>query len=576
MIKITAVMLFVFLFSGCNIDRAEQRKAKVENDVIEVKISVNDTFIEPRRTILSSMPEDVVYRVYWKQSGDYTEANSLLITGGSSSVSLNAGVWDFKAEAKGSGGILLASDEMSGRDIKVNPSLAFVLKPLSTGAGNIEITLEWTVDFVKSAKVFINNVETPGAVLNDKQLNLALSEPSGNYVISFHLFDSTDKPVTTVTELVRVLPNLNSKALITLSSGIFNSPPSAPADFKAEYIAGTGSDIKITWTRTCLNETHYVVIVNGTEIEINDFTSGEYIWEGGTRGTIYGINIKAVNSFGSSALNEIPETAEIPENESIITIVFSDPAQPGITFEGLIEVVKDTSLHITATEGFDNYYWMINGETVDSEGHILSFYADPSSPAGVYKLSCFVEYEGRWYSKDIDIYVISQEPPGYYYYKWSINSIRDINDIEGMAVQVSEIQFYTEDGLIADLAPYLVSVTGAGNDATGETVNMLIDGDLNTKWLNSEFITGETGSRLYLGTAEVIFRFSERMNFSGFRWATANDAVARDPSGWELSACNDGETWHPLNYIYDYIASEERHKWQKPEYSENDYWEFDY
>lgn len=81
------------------------------------------------------------------------------------------------------------------------------------------------------------------------------------------------------------------------------------------------------------------------------------------------------------------------------------------------------------------------------------------------------------------------------------------------------------------------------------------------------------------GTAVVIFEFEEPVYLEGYRWATANDAPARDPKSWRLEGSNDNSEWDMLDEVEEFMATGDvdniddgRHEWQSPE--EADYWNF--
>lgn len=157
----------------------------------------------------------------------------------------------------------------------------------------------------------------------------------------------------------------------------------------------------------------------------------------------------------------------------------------------------------------------------------------------------------------------------YQYYRWVITEIRDINDIEAVGVQASQFQFY-KDGIPQVMTAPAITVTGLGNPAWNETVDMLVDYDLNTKWLNMDMIEGEYPSFAYSGNhAVVTFELENVKAFNGYRWATAPfgwsepfSENARDPKTWRIEASNDGENWTLLHSVENYNATEARSTWQ--------------
>lgn len=84
----------------------------------------------------------------------------------------------------------------------------------------------------------------------------------------------------------------------------------------------------------------------------------------------------------------------------------------------------------------------------------------------------------------------------------------------------------------------------------GEEASKLVDGNLTTKLCDTNFTTN--------GFTRVVFQFSSRRIFTGYRWATANDFESRDPKTWTLAGSNNGTTWTTLHTVTNYIATTSR------------------
>ena len=69
----------------------------------------------------------------------------------------------------------------------------------------------------------------------------------------------------------------------------------------------------------------------------------------------------------------------------------------------------------------------------------------------------------------------------------------------------------------------------------GENINMLIDGDVNTKFLT------------FSAQANVIFSATKAYILKSYQLTSANDAPERDPSSWLLEGSNDKENWNEID-----------------------------
>jgi hypothetical protein len=136
----------------------------------------------------------------------------------------------------------------------------------------------------------------------------------------------------------------------------------------------------------------------------------------------------------------------------------------------------------------------------------------------------------------------------YLYWKWNITAIK--TPVESM-VQVSEFVFRL-DGV--DQSMSVTSITNpGGSNPIGEEVTKLNDGTTSTKLLDFNVDAPST---------TVIFQFATAKTFNGYRWATANDTVGRDPASWTISASNDGTNYTTLHTVSNYVATSARITYQ--------------
>ena len=102
----------------------------------------------------------------------------------------------------------------------------------------------------------------------------------------------------------------------------------------------------------------------------------------------------------------------------------------------------------------------------------------------------------------------------------------DKNFFGANSVQLAEIEFQ-----VAGVTVEAVAAENPGGENPGsETPPMAIDGSLNTKWL--DFLKGP-----------LIVDLGSSLRLEQYRWATANDAVDRDPTRWTLEGSNNKTSW---------------------------------
>ena len=143
----------------------------------------------------------------------------------------------------------------------------------------------------------------------------------------------------------------------------------------------------------------------------------------------------------------------------------------------------------------------------------------------------------------------------YLYYRWVISEIQDINDMEAVGVQASQFRFY-KGGVPQNMSEIVEEITGVGNPED-ETVDKLIDGNLETKWVNLEIVDNYSYT---VNHVMVTFEFKEPHHFTGYNWATARGwdggsiERARDPRSWSIEASNDGTNWVTIHEVTYYIS----------------------
>ncbi len=127
-------------------------------------------------------------------------------------------------------------------------------------------------------------------------------------------------------------------------------------------------------------------------------------------------------------------------------------------------------------------------------------------------------------------------PSTYRYVRYRITQRRP--DTAGL-VQVSEFQFYNGDSTVPANRVVVTDATnpgGSNGPDAGEGVLKLIDGDINTKWLDGN-------------NQPVIFDFGSAVTFDRYLFVTGNDATDRDPVMWTLEGSDDLDNWTAIENI---------------------------
>lgn len=146
----------------------------------------------------------------------------------------------------------------------------------------------------------------------------------------------------------------------------------------------------------------------------------------------------------------------------------------------------------------------------------------------------------------------SPSQTAYTYYRWQITESK-INPPNANCVQSAEFVFRL-NGVDQSMAG--VTVTNpSGSNPVGEEPSKLVDGNLNTKALDLNFVSNGN-------ITNFIFQFGSAKAFNGYRWATANDEEGRDPKSWTIAGSNNGTTWTTLHTVSGFAATATRNTYQ--------------
>ena len=156
----------------------------------------------------------------------------------------------------------------------------------------------------------------------------------------------------------------------------------------------------------------------------------------------------------------------------------------------------------------------------------------------------------------------SQTPVAYQYFRFKIEG-RKGND-DGM-VQIAELKLYNGDTDITQQKSqqYYDSSTKNVDGKTypdGEAPGNLVDGNVETKWLDRRLKDGS--SQESRDAVWFAVGFSEPKQVTKYEWFTAGDVPDRDPSAWRLQGSNnpDVDGWVDLDVRSGFEATSDRKK----------------
>ena len=117
------------------------------------------------------------------------------------------------------------------------------------------------------------------------------------------------------------------------------------------------------------------------------------------------------------------------------------------------------------------------------------------------------------------------------------------NDATANSVQLAEFQYKHQGTVI-----FAVDVTNPeGNNPAAETPPLANDDDLLTKWLD-------------FNKGPLVYDMGAQVTIDSYAFATANDAIERDPVSWKIEGSNDGTDWTVLDQFTDFATPTERRR----------------
>jgi len=122
---------------------------------------------------------------------------------------------------------------------------------------------------------------------------------------------------------------------------------------------------------------------------------------------------------------------------------------------------------------------------------------------------------------------------GYQYFKFEVTALRNSD-----TVQLAELNIYDDSNVITGTT----LISNPGGDSPGnEQPSNAFDGNIYTKWLNFNGLTGS-----------LLFSFDAETEIDSYSFTTANDEPDRDPISWVLKGSSDGSTWTTLDTQTNY------------------------
>lgn len=191
-------------------------------------------------------------------------------------------------------------------------------------------------------------------------------------------------------------------------------------------------------------------------------------------------------------------------------------------------------------------FWRTSGKTdqqfINLSQYISREHGSPQTFSDSSQAKTWLNNNGYWTS-----YINA-----YTYYRWQITEPKTTPP-NANCVQAAEFVFRL-NGVDQSMAG--VTVTNpSGNNPVGEEPSKLVDGNLNTKALDLNFVSNGN-------VTNFIFQFGSAKAFNGYRWATANDEESRDPKSWTIAGSNNGTTWTTLHTVSGFAATATRNTYQ--------------
>ena len=309
-IYVFIVFCIVLVFGCTPLNDVFNGNKSRDNGKVTLKISVTDKESATRTVYPDplTLGEIDSFVLLGKTGGSYAELKQFAnLTG--ATVDVTPDTWSFMLQAKKGGSIVLEG-ELTGITVTVSTvdPLNFIIKPLTVGNGDIDVKVILPPGHnLAGVETILDGVTVTPAlnIVSDNIVFQKTAVPTGNYTLFFRLKDTNGGLIATISELVRVLPNLISKKDISVSASSFNSKPLAPTALNG-ILSSDAKTVYLTWDRNSNNETHFLLYWNdGTNSDTINVTGGsvthDFVSATHQCGKNFNFTLKAVNTFGESS-----------------------------------------------------------------------------------------------------------------------------------------------------------------------------------------------------------------------------------------------------------------------------------
>ncbi|MCL2103720.1 MAG: autotransporter-associated beta strand repeat-containing protein [Kiritimatiellaeota bacterium] len=432
----------------------------------------------------------------------------------------------------------------------------FIEKP---SAYSTDITLNGgTVAFDNTQPIFFDGAFSgSGAILKNGAGDLTLAGAGSGCAAALHLYEGSvtlsnatalcDAPVYLAGGILRNLENLTLNPPVSTWLGGFETPATTVFEIESQ-ITGYGNVSK--WGAGTLrlsgydDNTDFQLHVRGGTVEL-DKSDGYAV------GDITGIESGTTVILTGSSGNQIADDGYVQLSGGTLDLNGYDETVGAIqsTVAGGT-ILNNGNRPTTLTVG--------GGDASSTYGGVICDGAEPIAltkiGTGTVTLSAEAfKYTGATTVNGGTLHLLGDDYRKASLVRLTFTAARPIPpetppgqpDYYGSGIQISEFQL-TYNGVGVNWPP-LSEMEVYGNGPTGgEGVQSAVDNNTGTKWYFNESYS--LPNALTIALAQPIF-------FNGYRIATANDAIGRDPSGWTFEiGVVDGTTtnWNVLDTQPEY------------------------
>lgn len=306
------VSLLAVAAAGCMNPFVSRTSVQAASDKVTVYLAAGDGSGNSlgARTIMPPQPSLSSYALLGGPRGGAQDSIATFASLSGATLVLDPGTYDFTLLGKDAYGTTVLSGSLDDQSLTTSPaSLAFTLRPLASGLGSVQIDLSWPAGsgVASVATSFDGSAVLPALAISDNAVRFSRTgETNGAKLLSFRLLDGNGAALAVVSELVWVIPNLQSSATIALSGADLNAPPAAPSSPIAGSVANTSDptvSVLFSWTDGSDNESGFEVWTADGTTRLADLAAATTSWTatGVARGSTVSYRVRAKNDFGNSS-----------------------------------------------------------------------------------------------------------------------------------------------------------------------------------------------------------------------------------------------------------------------------------